>query len=186
MRYIKLGRTGLDVSPIAIGAMTCGEPLRGHPVWSLDEEASRPLIKHALRGGHQLLRHSEYLFAGDERGNSRTGAARLRQSRRHSDRDESAPSDDAELARLSARIGIKPAGRIVAILGSRAPLLRGSREAGARSTTEIQRARLRSEAQKTLRAPDRLPCSPPQEDAFPAPHHRMLDARLVEIDCSMS
>ena len=35
MHYIKLGRTGLDVSPIAIGGMTYGEPGRGHPVWSL-------------------------------------------------------------------------------------------------------------------------------------------------------
>ena len=51
MRYIKLGSTGLDVSPIAIGAMTYGEPGRGHPVWSLGEEDSRPLIKHALEAG---------------------------------------------------------------------------------------------------------------------------------------
>jgi aryl-alcohol dehydrogenase-like predicted oxidoreductase len=51
VRYIKLGTTGLDVSPIAIGAMTYGAPGRGHPVWSLDEEASRPLIKHALEAG---------------------------------------------------------------------------------------------------------------------------------------
>lgn len=51
MRYIKLGSTGLDVSPIAIGAMTYGDPNRGHPVWSLDEEASRPLIRHALEAG---------------------------------------------------------------------------------------------------------------------------------------
>ncbi|MDT7719211.1 MAG: 1-deoxyxylulose-5-phosphate synthase [Mycobacterium sp.] len=48
MRYVKLGNTGLDVSPIAIGAMTFGEPDRGHPVWSLDEETSRSLIKYAL------------------------------------------------------------------------------------------------------------------------------------------
>jgi aryl-alcohol dehydrogenase-like predicted oxidoreductase len=51
MRYVKLGKTGLDVSPIAIGAMTYGDPARGHPVWSLGEEASRPLIKHALDAG---------------------------------------------------------------------------------------------------------------------------------------
>lgn len=51
MRYIKLGNTGLDVSPVAIGAMTYGEPGRGHPVWSLDEAQSRPLIKHALESG---------------------------------------------------------------------------------------------------------------------------------------
>lgn len=51
MRYIKLGQTGLDVSPIAIGAMTYGDPARGHPAWSLDEADSRPLIRHALDAG---------------------------------------------------------------------------------------------------------------------------------------
>ena len=51
MHYLKLGHSGLDVSPIAIGAMTYGEPGRGHPVWSLGEQDSRPLIKHALEAG---------------------------------------------------------------------------------------------------------------------------------------
>ena len=51
MQYRKLGTTGLDVSPIAIGAMTYGEPDRGHPVWSKGEEEARPLIKHALQAG---------------------------------------------------------------------------------------------------------------------------------------
>jgi len=51
MRYIKLGSTGLDVSPVAIGAMTYGEPDRGHPVWSLGEQDARPLVRHALEAG---------------------------------------------------------------------------------------------------------------------------------------
>ena len=51
MDYIKLGTTGLDISPVAIGAMTYGAPDRGHPVWSLDEERALPLIKHALEAG---------------------------------------------------------------------------------------------------------------------------------------
>jgi aryl-alcohol dehydrogenase-like predicted oxidoreductase len=51
MHYIKLGTTGLDVSPIAIGAMTYGEPGRGHPVWSKGEDEARPLIQHALEAG---------------------------------------------------------------------------------------------------------------------------------------
>jgi 1-deoxyxylulose-5-phosphate synthase len=51
MRYIKLGASGLEVSPVAIGAMTYGEPDRGHPVWSLGEADSRPLIKRALDAG---------------------------------------------------------------------------------------------------------------------------------------
>lgn len=51
MDYIKLGATGLDVSPIAIGAMTYGDPSRGHPAWSLGEDEARPLIRHALDAG---------------------------------------------------------------------------------------------------------------------------------------
>jgi 1-deoxyxylulose-5-phosphate synthase len=55
VKHIKLGTTGLDVSPIAIGAMTYGEPGRGHPVWSLGEEQARPLIEHALAVGINLF-----------------------------------------------------------------------------------------------------------------------------------
>jgi aryl-alcohol dehydrogenase-like predicted oxidoreductase len=51
LRYIKLGTTGLEVSPIAVGAMSFGDPDRGHPVWSLSEEDSRPLIRHAIEAG---------------------------------------------------------------------------------------------------------------------------------------
>ncbi|MGP0030856.1 MAG: aldo/keto reductase [Acidimicrobiales bacterium] len=51
MRYLKLGHTGLDVSPIALGCMTYGEPGRGHPSWSLNEQESRPLIKQAVEAG---------------------------------------------------------------------------------------------------------------------------------------
>lgn len=51
MRYRKLGTSGLEVSPVAIGAMTYGDPQRGHPVWSLGEDDARPLIKYALEAG---------------------------------------------------------------------------------------------------------------------------------------
>ncbi|ROO87870.1 aryl-alcohol dehydrogenase-like predicted oxidoreductase [Actinocorallia herbida] len=51
MKYTKLGSTGLDISAIAAGAMTFGIPGVGYPEWTLDEEASRPLIKLALDAG---------------------------------------------------------------------------------------------------------------------------------------
>ncbi|MEN2741026.1 aldo/keto reductase [Microbacterium sp. X-17] len=51
MEYVKLGSSGLEVSPIAVGCLTFGEPDRGHPTWSLDEDASRPLIRHAIEAG---------------------------------------------------------------------------------------------------------------------------------------
>jgi aryl-alcohol dehydrogenase-like predicted oxidoreductase len=51
MRFIKLGETGLDISPIALGCMTFGEPGRGNPAWSLPEDQSRPLIEQAIESG---------------------------------------------------------------------------------------------------------------------------------------
>jgi 1-deoxyxylulose-5-phosphate synthase len=51
MQYNKLGNTGLDVSPICIGCMGFGEPARAYPSWSLNEEASRSLIRHAIEAG---------------------------------------------------------------------------------------------------------------------------------------
>ena len=54
MHYTKLGTTGLDISPIAIGAITYGQPDHGFPVCSLDEETSRPLIHHALEADIQV------------------------------------------------------------------------------------------------------------------------------------
>ncbi|MET8809616.1 aldo/keto reductase [Streptomyces sp. NPDC004546] len=51
MDYIKLGNTGLDISPICLGTMSIGEPDRGYPAWTLSEQDSRPLIKAAAEAG---------------------------------------------------------------------------------------------------------------------------------------
>jgi aryl-alcohol dehydrogenase-like predicted oxidoreductase len=51
MDYVKLGRTGLDVSRICLGCMSYGVPERGIAPWSLNEEESRPFIKRALELG---------------------------------------------------------------------------------------------------------------------------------------
>jgi aryl-alcohol dehydrogenase-like predicted oxidoreductase len=51
MDYVKLGSTGLDVSPICVGCMSFGDPDRGNHTWSLDEEQARPLIRRAVEAG---------------------------------------------------------------------------------------------------------------------------------------
>jgi 1-deoxyxylulose-5-phosphate synthase len=51
MRWVKLGTTGLDVSPICLGCMSYGESGRGNHAWSLDEESSRPFFKQAIESG---------------------------------------------------------------------------------------------------------------------------------------
>jgi 1-deoxyxylulose-5-phosphate synthase len=51
MDYVKLGNTGLEVSPICLGCMTFGLPDRGPHPWTLDHEKSRPIFKRALELG---------------------------------------------------------------------------------------------------------------------------------------
>jgi 1-deoxyxylulose-5-phosphate synthase len=51
MQYVKLGRTGLEVSRICLGCMSYGAPDQGNHAWSINEEESRPFIKRALEGG---------------------------------------------------------------------------------------------------------------------------------------
>ena len=51
MDYTRLGHTGLTVSRICLGCMTYGVPDRGAHPWTLDEAASRPLIRQAVESG---------------------------------------------------------------------------------------------------------------------------------------
>jgi aryl-alcohol dehydrogenase (NADP+) len=49
MQYVRLGRTGLTVSRIALGCMTYGDP--GWRPWVLDVDAARPHFRRALDHG---------------------------------------------------------------------------------------------------------------------------------------
>lgn len=51
MQYNTLGRTDLKVSRLCLGCMTFGEPDRGKHAWTLPEESSRLIIKHAIDNG---------------------------------------------------------------------------------------------------------------------------------------
>lgn len=51
MKYVNLGRSGLKVSRLCLGCMSYGDPERLPQPWSLDEKASRPLIRQALEAG---------------------------------------------------------------------------------------------------------------------------------------
>jgi aryl-alcohol dehydrogenase-like predicted oxidoreductase len=55
MKYIKLGRSGLDVSRLCLGCMSFGVPERGAHPWTLDEEQSRPFIRRALELGFNFF-----------------------------------------------------------------------------------------------------------------------------------
>ena len=48
MKYVKLGRTGIDISRLCLGCMSYGVPERGTHPWVLDDEQARPFIKKAL------------------------------------------------------------------------------------------------------------------------------------------
>ncbi len=51
MEYVKLGRTGLEVSRICLGCMSFGMPDRGMHQWTLGEDESRKFIKQSLNLG---------------------------------------------------------------------------------------------------------------------------------------
>jgi aryl-alcohol dehydrogenase-like predicted oxidoreductase len=64
MEYVKLGSTGLDVSPVCLGCMSYGEPGRGAHPWSLDEEASRPFFRRAVEAGINFFDTADVYSAG--------------------------------------------------------------------------------------------------------------------------
>ena len=49
MQYVRLGRTGLKVSRLCLGAMTYGDP--AWRPWILSEAAGRPILKRAIEHG---------------------------------------------------------------------------------------------------------------------------------------
>ena len=51
MEYARLGATGLEVSRICLGCMSFGTSDRGNHSWTLDEDASRPILARALELG---------------------------------------------------------------------------------------------------------------------------------------
>lgn len=51
MEYVKLGRTGLDVSRVLLGCMSYGDSSKGGHQWALPEDESRRFIKKALDMG---------------------------------------------------------------------------------------------------------------------------------------
>jgi aryl-alcohol dehydrogenase-like predicted oxidoreductase len=51
MDYVKLGRTGIEVSRLCLGCMTFGVPERGTHPWTLDEDRSRPIVRAAVESG---------------------------------------------------------------------------------------------------------------------------------------
>lgn len=48
MKYVRLGRTGLEISRLCLGCMSYGVPERGPHPWTIGEAESRPFLKRAL------------------------------------------------------------------------------------------------------------------------------------------
>ncbi|MGN6610977.1 MAG: aldo/keto reductase [Angustibacter sp.] len=64
MEYVSLGHTGLQVSRIALGCMSYGDPHAGNHEWTLDEETSRPFIRQALEAGITFFDTANVYSAG--------------------------------------------------------------------------------------------------------------------------
>ncbi len=64
MDYVKLGKSGLEVSRICLGCMSYGAPDQGTHPWSLPEEQSRPFIRQALDAGINFFDTANVYSAG--------------------------------------------------------------------------------------------------------------------------
>ena len=51
MQYTRLGKSSLNVSRVCLGCMGFGDAAHGQHSWTLDEEASRAIIRRALELG---------------------------------------------------------------------------------------------------------------------------------------
>jgi len=64
MNYRKLGHTGLDVSPLALGCMSFGEPTAGVHNWTLGLEDARPIVKMAVEAGINFFDTANFYSGG--------------------------------------------------------------------------------------------------------------------------
>jgi aryl-alcohol dehydrogenase (NADP+) len=64
MQYVRLGRTGLEISRLCLGAMSFGEPTRGNHSWSLPEPESREIVRRALDAGINFFDTANVYSAG--------------------------------------------------------------------------------------------------------------------------
>lgn len=64
MNYVRLGRTGLEVSRLCLGCMSFGDPKAGSHEWTLDEAQSRPILTAAWEAGINFFDTANVYSAG--------------------------------------------------------------------------------------------------------------------------
>ncbi len=64
MDYVRLGKTGLMVSPLCLGCMSFGDASKGWHKWIMDEEESRPVIRKAIEAGINFFDTANIYAAG--------------------------------------------------------------------------------------------------------------------------
>lgn len=61
---VRLGKSGLQISPLVLGCMSFGDPSRGRHPWTLGEDDSRPLLRAAFEAGITTLDTANEYSAG--------------------------------------------------------------------------------------------------------------------------
>jgi aryl-alcohol dehydrogenase (NADP+) len=64
MDYVRLGNTGLQVSRLSLGCMSFGDSQQGNHAWTLDEEASRVILRQAFDAGINFFDTANVYSAG--------------------------------------------------------------------------------------------------------------------------
>jgi aryl-alcohol dehydrogenase-like predicted oxidoreductase len=64
MQYENLAKAGLTVSRVCLGCMSFGDLTKGRHSWILNEEQSRPIIRHAVESGINFFDTANMYGAG--------------------------------------------------------------------------------------------------------------------------
>lgn len=64
MKYTKLGHSGIEISQICLGGMSFGKHIPGGHQWTLDEDSTCEVIKHALDCGINFIDTANCYAAG--------------------------------------------------------------------------------------------------------------------------
>jgi aryl-alcohol dehydrogenase-like predicted oxidoreductase len=64
MKYVRLGKSGLRVSPLCFGCMSFGVATQGSHGWVLDEDTARPFFRQAIEAGINFFDTANVYAAG--------------------------------------------------------------------------------------------------------------------------
>jgi aryl-alcohol dehydrogenase-like predicted oxidoreductase len=98
MDYVRLGKTGLKVSPLCLGCMSFGTPGGPTHPWVIPEDEAQPFFRKAVESGINFFDTANHYNFGDSEEDHRQGAQSLCTPGRDRGGDQGGPEDERRKA----------------------------------------------------------------------------------------